>query len=70
MAKIEVKIGYTKKVGDFDFLRADVGISDIDTDIPLDSQLAPAKEYLATLWDMAKEDINTQFKQQVENLSK
>ena len=70
MAKIEVKIGYTKKVGDFDFLRADVGISDIDTDIPLDSKLDHAKEYLATLWDMVKEDINEQYKQQVENLSK
>lgn len=70
MAKIEIKLGYTKKVGDFDFLRADVGISEIDTEIPLETQLAPAREYLDGLWKLAKEDINNQYKEQQEGIGK
>ena len=64
MAKIGVKLGYTKKVGDFDFLRADISIDEIDTEQPLDIQLGTAEDYLKAIIGMAKENINAQYKQQ------
>ena len=64
MAKVGVKLGYTKKVGDFDFLRADISIDEIDTDQPLDIQLGTAEDYLLKILAMAKENINAQYKQQ------
>ena len=70
MAKIEIKLRYKKKVGDFDFIWADVGISEIDTEIPLETQLAPAREYLDGLWELAKDDINNQYKEQQEGIGK
>ena len=64
MAKVGVKLGYTKKVGDFDFLRADISIDEIDTEQPLDIQLGTAEDYLLKILAMAKENINAQYKQQ------
>tara|TARA_R110000744_G_scaffold139486_15_gene250546 strand:+ start:4492 stop:4701 length:210 start_codon:yes stop_codon:yes gene_type:complete len=64
MAKVGVKLGYTKKVGDFDFLRADITIDEIDTEQPLDIQLGTAEDYLLKILAMAKENINAQYKQQ------
>ena len=64
MAKVGVKLGYTKKIGDFDFIRADIIIGEIDTDQPLDIQLGSSEDYLKALIEMAKENINAQYKQQ------
>ena len=30
MAKVGVKLGYTKKIGDFDFIRADIIIEEME----------------------------------------
>ena len=54
MAKVGVKLGYTKKIGEFDFLKADISIEEIDTDQPLDIQLGSSEDYLKALIEMAK----------------
>ena len=64
MAKVGVKLGYTKKIGEFDFLKADISIEEIDTDQPLDIQLGSSEDYLKAIIGMAKENINAQYKQQ------
>ena len=64
MAKVGVKLGYTKKIGESDFLKADISIGEIDTEQPLDIQLGTAEDYLKAIIGMAKENINAQYKQQ------
>tara|TARA_R110002012_G_scaffold189080_1_gene356266 strand:+ start:119 stop:331 length:213 start_codon:yes stop_codon:yes gene_type:complete len=70
MALIDYKIGYTKKMGDFDFLRADIGISDIDTSIPWEIHEAELNEFLPKIGDYAKEQINIQYKAHKEGIGK
>tara|TARA_R100000656_G_C3920017_1_gene122661 strand:- start:485 stop:706 length:222 start_codon:yes stop_codon:yes gene_type:complete len=42
MSLISVKIGFTQKMADFENRRIDVEISDIDTELSLEAQLADA----------------------------
>ena len=47
MAKIDVHLGFTFRVGDMNsnqYSRVDVTISDVDSDLPIENQLDKSKE--------------------------
>ena len=52
MAKIDVHLGFTFRVGDINtnqYSRVDVTINDVDTDLPVEEQLDKSKETIEIL---------------------
>ncbi len=67
MAKVEAKIGFTLKISknsQFEFIRPEIGISDIDSDGDVTAQLEVAEKALKETWDkvttMGSEEILSQ----------
>jgi N-formylglutamate amidohydrolase len=62
MAKVGIKLGFTYRVGDLStnqYGRIDVDIHDIDTELPLDSQLKESTEYADEVFKVVKQKIDT-----------
>ena len=54
MAKIDVHLGFTFRVGDMNsnqYSRVDVTISDVDSDLPIENQLDKSKETIDKVWE-------------------
>lgn len=68
MAKVEARLGFTLKIGkgnQYEFAKAEMVISDIDTEQDIDSQLSVADNAIRKTWekvtDLAGEEILTQI---------
>ena len=64
MPKVEAKIGFTLKIrkdSQYEFIRPEIGISDIDSDEDVEKQLELAEKALKETWnkitDLASEEI-------------
>jgi len=63
MAKVSMHLGFTFRVGDLStnqYGRIDLSIDQIDTELPLDEQLADAGNTADQVWDVLKTKIDSQ----------
>jgi len=58
MSLISVKVGFTQKMADFENRRVDVEISDINTEMPLDSQLEDANTTIDASLELLKTKLS------------
>ena len=64
MAKVEVHLGFTFRVGPLDKLkygRVDLTVSQIDTELPVEPQLEESKEVADVVWTFVKGKIDSQI---------
>ena len=54
MSLVSVKVGFTKKMADFENLRVDMEISGIDTEIPYEAQLEDAEPVIDASLELLK----------------
>ena len=63
MAKVSMQLGFTFRVGDLatnQYGRIDLSIDQIDTELPLDEQLAEAGYTADQVWDVIKTKVDSQ----------
>jgi len=63
MAKVSMHLGFTFRVGDLStnqYGRIDLSFDQIDTELPLDEQLADAGNTADQVWDVLKTKIDSQ----------
>ena len=63
MAKVSMHLGFTFRVGDLStnqYGRIDFSFDQIDTELPLDDQLADAAQTADQVWDVLKTKIDSQ----------
>ena len=63
MAKVSAHVGFTFRIGDLDlnqFGRVDVNINDIDTELPIDTQLEEAQDTVDKVFAIVKSKVDTQ----------
>ena len=64
MAKVDVHLGFTFRVGPLDqnqYGRVDLTVSQIDTELPLEPQLKESKEVADVVWDFVKGKVDAQI---------
>mgnify|MGYP003108594025 CR=1 FL=1 len=62
MAKIDVHLGFTFRVGDINtnqYSRVDVTINDVDTDLPVEEQLDKSKETIDKVWEEVRSQVDS-----------
>ena len=62
MAKINVHLGFTFRVGDVNsnqYSRVDVTIGDVDTDLPIEDQLDKSKETVDKVWEEVRRQVDS-----------
>tara|TARA_R110002020_G_scaffold18947_5_gene65646 strand:+ start:560 stop:772 length:213 start_codon:yes stop_codon:yes gene_type:complete len=63
MAKVSMHLGFTFRVGDLStnqYGRIDLSIDQIDTELPIDQQLAEAGNTADQVWDVVKSKVDAQ----------
>ena len=64
MAKVSMHLGFTFRVGDLaknQYGRIDLSIDQIDTELPIDQQLAEAGNTADQVWDVIKNKVDAQL---------
>lgn len=64
MAKVDVHLGFTFRVGPLDqnqYGRVDLTVSQIDTELPVEPQLEESKEVADVVWTFVKGKIDSQI---------
>ena len=72
MAKIDVHLGFTFKVGNANsnqYSRVDVTIGDVDSDLPIEDQLDKSKETIDKVWDTVRKEVDTKIDQILDETS-
>ena len=62
MAKIDIHLGFTFRVGDVNsnqYSRVDVTISDVDSDLPIENQLDKSKETIDKVWEEVRSQVDS-----------
>ena len=62
MAKIDVHLGFTFRVGDMNsnqYSRVDVTFSDVDSDLPIENQLDKSKETIDKVWEEVRSQVDS-----------
>ena len=62
MAKIDVHLGFTFKVGNANsnqYSRVDVTIGDVDSDLPIEDQLDKSKETIDKVWEEVRSQVDS-----------
>ena len=62
MAKIDIHLGFTFRVGDINtnqYSRVDVTINDVDTDLPVEEQLDKSKETIDKVWEEVRSQVDS-----------
>ena len=62
MAKIDVHLGFTFRVGDMNsnqYSRVDVTISDVDSDLPIENKLDKSKETIDKVWEEVRSQVDS-----------
>ena len=70
MSLVSVKGGFTQKMADFENRRIDVEISDIDTELSLEAQLADADTAIDASLELLKAKLNEAYNQGKEGIVK
>ena len=69
MAKVSMHLGFTFRVGDLatnQYGRIDMSFDQIDTDLPLEDQLAEAGNTADKVWEHLKSKVDSQIDQMLE----
>ena len=69
MAKVSMHLGFTFRVGDLStnqYGRIDLSIDQIDTELPIDQQLADAGNTADQVWDVIKTKVDAQVDGQLD----
>ena len=64
MAKVDVHLGFTFRVGPLDqnqYGRVDLTVSQIDTELPVEPQLEESKEVADVIWGFVKSKVDSQI---------
>ncbi len=64
MAKVDVHLGFTFRVGPLEqnqYGRVDLTVSQIDTELPVEPQLEESKEVADVVWTFVKGKIDSQI---------
>ena len=64
MAKVDVHLGFTFRVGPLDqnqYGRVDLTVSQIETELPVEPQLEESKEVADVVWTFVKGKIDSQI---------
>ena len=54
MAKVSMHLGFTFRIGELStnqYARVDLNVDQIDTEVPIDAQLAEVKDVSTKIWD-------------------
>jgi adenylosuccinate synthase len=72
MAKIDVHLGFTFKVGNANsnqYSRVDVTIGDVDSDLPIEEQLDKSKETIDKVWEEVRSQVDSKVDQILDETS-
>ena len=72
MAKIDVHLGFTFKVGNANsnqYSRVDVTIGDVDSDLPIEDQLDKSKETIDKVWEEVRSQVDSKVDQILDETS-
>ena len=64
MAKVSMHLGFTFRVGDLStnqYGRIDLSVDQIDTDLPIEEQLADSKNAAENVWGFIKDSVDTRI---------
>ena len=64
MAKVSMHLGFTFRVGDLStnqYARIDVNVDQIDTEVPVDVQLAEVKDTANQIWWYMKDEVDNKI---------
>ncbi len=64
MAKIDIHLGFTFRVGDVNsnqYSRVDVTVGDVDTDLPIEDQLDKSKETVDKVWEEVRKQVDSKI---------
>ena len=64
MAKVDVHLGFTFRVGPLEqnqYGRVDLTVSQIDTELPVEAQLEESKAIADVVWAFVKEKVDSQI---------
>jgi hypothetical protein len=70
MAKVSMHLGFTFRVGELStnqYGRIDLSIDQIDTELPVDEQLAEASYTADQVWDVLQTKVDSQLENILEN---
>ena len=66
MAKVDVHLGFTFRVGPLDhnqYGRVDLTVAQIDTELPVEAQLEESKAIADTVWEFVKGKVDSQIEE-------
>ena len=72
MAKVSVHLGFTFRVGPLDrnqYGRIDLSLDQIDTELPLDTQLDESKEVADKLFEYKQQKVDAQMDDMLDDAS-
>ena len=64
MAKVSMHLGFTFRVGDLStnqYGRIDLSVDQIDTELPIETQLEDSKNAAENVWGFIKESVDTRI---------
>ena len=64
MAKVSMHLGFTFRVGDLatnQYARIDLNVDQIDTEVPVDVQLAEVKDTANQIWEYMKDEVDNKI---------
>ena len=70
MAKVSVHLGFTFRVGSLDtnqYSRIDVDIRDIDTELPVATQLDEAGQAVNHVWEVVRQHVDEKIEAVLDN---
>ena len=73
MAKIDIHLGFTFRVGDVNsnqYSRVDVTIGDVDTDLPIEDQLDKSKETVDKVWEEVRKQVDSKIDEILDETTK
>ena len=70
MAKVDVHLGFTFRVGPLEqnqYGRVDLTVSQIDTELPVEPQLEESKAVADVVWDFIKGKVDNQIEEMLDS---
>ena len=69
MAKVDVHLGFTFRVGPLDhnqYGRVDLTVAQIDTELPVEAHLEESKAIADTVWEFVKGKVDSQIEEMLD----
>ena len=64
MAKVSMHLGFTFRIGELStnqYARVDLNVDQIDTEVPVDAQLAEVKDTATKIWDFIQGEVDNKI---------